>query len=170
MLFLRLVGQFESGNASGVKTIKCTVIEKHTHLSPFKTNCHMFIFNSLQDLQEWPVPSERDRSLSQQRHLTVCHDTNRTATGRKLFKQHGCIGAVCLRLQESMWRLLPGGPKLVFVLKSSFPTRGDDCVASLTIPTGFFFFVVFFFFFMDFLWRWMLNGTRLTEEWMRIMK
>lgn len=117
MLFLRLVGHFESGNASGVKTIKCTVIEKQTHLSPFKTDCHMFIFNSLQDLQEWPVPSERDRSPSQRRHLTVCHNTNRTATGRKLFKQHGCIGAVCLRLQESMCRLLPGGPKTCFCVK-----------------------------------------------------
>lgn len=112
------MGHFESGNAWGVKTIKCTGTEKHRYIClPLRPTAICSSLIPSKTLQEWPRPSERDRPLSPERRLTVCHDTNGAAMGRKLFKQHGCIGAVCLRRQESMWRLLPGGPKICFRVK-----------------------------------------------------
>lgn len=62
VFFLSLVGDFEWGNISRVK---CTVKEKQIHLSPFKTHRHMFVLNSLQDLQERPALLGKNRSLSQ---------------------------------------------------------------------------------------------------------
>lgn len=129
----------------------------------------MFVLNSLQDLQERPALLERDRSLSQKRHLTVCHNTNRIATGRKLFKQHGHIGTVYLRLQESMWHLLPGGPKTCFCVKELISNTKRQLCRFQHNPNRIFFPLLFLSFKLIFLMICVADMKWPEEKWKRIL-